>query len=279
MFYREIDLYESFPACAAPKGHAGTLRIYAPQLRGDLDPKRRPAILILPGGGYQMTSEREKEPVALRFLSMGFVAFVLEYTVKTAYPVPLLEGAMAMRYIRAHAEEYGADPDRVAAIGFSAGGHLCGMLAVHCGEALIRERLGEGKNFPDAVILSYPVVTAQDGIANEESMQEISGRDRTLREALSLERCVDRNSAPAFIWHTGEDNAVAVENSMLLAGAYRRAGVPFELHIFERGWHGVSVVSAETDRAERLAGISHLAVWVPLAVNWLRARGFAVSDV
>ncbi len=276
MIYETIDLYERFPV---PRGGSGgMLTAYCPTRRGDLGEKLRPAALILPGGGYAAISGRESEPVALRFLAEGYSVFVLDYTVNAAYPVPLVEAAMAMAYIRKNARRYSADAGHVAAAGFSAGGHLAGMLATLHGEAPVKEALkGDAALVrPDAAILAYPVVTTGEK-THEGTASVISGGDASLRAALSLENRVTGESSPAFIWHTSEDELVPVENALLLAGAYRGAGVPFELHIFERGRHGLSVASRETETDERaLAQGRHAAAWIGLALTWLGQRGFSV---
>ena len=125
-------------------------------------------------------------------------------------------------------------------------------------------------------MLSYPVATLGE-YTHEATCRIITGGSGELREMLSNEKRVTPDSAPAFIWHTYEDNAVPVENSLLLASAYRKAGVPFALHIFERGWHGLSLCNAETNnQTADDRSVSEVAEWFPLSVDWLNARGFTV---
>ena len=275
MYYEKIDLYEHF---SLPReGHeGGRLTVYCRERYGDLCEKSRPAMLVLPGGGYEVLSAREEEPVAMRFLAAGFQSFVLEYSVKTAYPVPLIEAAMAMAFIRERADMYGIDPTKVGVVGFSAGGHLAGMLSTLFNDPPVRAALGDRLVRPDAAILSYAVLST--GVNTHGSTASvISGGDETLRAGLSLEKRVTADCPPMFLWHTMEDGCVHVENCLLFAEACRKAGVPFELHIFEKGWHGVSVVSRETEvQEEALAKISHLAIWADLALSWLKTRGFEV---
>ncbi len=276
MIYETIDLYEHYSVPRRGNG-GGYLTVYCREQRGDLAKKVRPAMLVIPGGGYEYCSDREQEPVALRFLHEGYSAFVLRYTVKTAYPVPLVEAAMAMCFIRENAQKYSVDPAHVAALGFSAGGHLAGMLATLYGDEHIKQLLGERLVRPDAVLLTYPVVSGGE-FGEEGTMRRISGGDPALRKALSLETRVTKNCPPAFLWHTTEDDCVPVESSLLYAAACRKAGVPFELHLFEKGRHGTSVANLEVEGSEARAGeISHLAVWFDLAVSWLKQHGFALK--
>lgn len=276
MIHEKIDLYAEFET---DRGGAdgGYLTVYARTQSFELKQKSRPAVLVIPGGGYGMLSDREGEPVALEFLSEGYAAFLLTYTVNSAYPVPLNEAVMAMRYIRKNASRYGVNADRVAAIGFSAGGHLAGLLATVTDEETARAG-AEGKIRPDAAVLSYPVVTMLDGLTHEGTRRIASDNGRIAYDLLSVERRVGKNSSPAFIWHTAEDNCVPVENSLLLASAYKKAGVPFSLHIFEKGWHGLSLCNCETDnRTDGDIRLAHIGKWAELALDWLAARGFTVE--
>lgn len=276
MFYTTIDLYNYYHI-PRERHTGGKLTVYARAANPENTPHIRPAVLIVPGGGYRFLSFREGEPVALRFLSEGYAAFVLEYSIFTAFPAPLIEAALAMKYIRENAEAYRIDPDLIAAAGFSAGGHLTGMLATLYGAKQVTDVIGGGHVRPDAVILSYPVITT--GVkTHADTANTISGGDPELMRRLSLETCVTKDSSPAFIWHTMEDDCVPVENALLMAQAYRAAGVPFELHIFEKGGHGLStadieVTNARGDYGDRAA----VREWLPLALNFLKARGFEVK--
>lgn len=279
MFYEKIDLYEVF-ALPRGKNKGGYLTVYCREQRGDLTKKLRPAILVIPGGGYEYCSDREQEPVALRFFAAGYTAFTLEYTVKTPYPVPLVEAAMAMAFIRENARKYSVG-DHVAAVGFSAGGHLAGMLATMYREPPVLQALGARAKLvrPDAVILSYAVLSADRPTANEETFGNISGKDEELRVRLSIDKRVDKHSSPAFFWHTLTDTCVPVENTLKTASAYREAGVPFELHIFDAGRHGLSVATVETEGRDRDAKeIAHIGIWADLALAFLGRRGFEVVN-
>lgn len=278
MIYEKIDLYA---ALSIPREGrtGGYLTVYARSAYGDLAPKKRPAALILPGGGYGYLSAREAEPVALRFLDRGYVSAVLEYTINTAYPVPLIEAAMAVVYLKSEAEKY-ALAGKVCAVGFSAGGHLAGMLATLFHAEEVKAALGKRAPLarPDAAVLSYPVITT--GIHTHGGTADIiSGGDETLRKKLSVEHCVTKDSVPAFIWHTRDDGAVPVQNALLLAAAYTEHGVPYEMHVFESGVHGLSVANTETaSPAAPWCVNASVQRWLEMAFYWLESRGFTVTD-
>ncbi len=190
-----------------------------------------------------------------------------------AHPYPLLESAMAMIYIRENAEKFQVDVNHVAACGFSAGGHACCALGTLFDEPILKEFLGEKVALirPDAIVLSYPVITADPEFWHEGSIKNISGGDEEAAKRLSLETRVNETSSPAFIWHTVADGGVPVENSLLLASAYRKAGVAFELHLFEKGGHGASIATDEVNTPSEA-----LQAWIPLSLTWLKIHGFGL---
>ena len=277
MLHETIDLYA---ALNIERGvhKKGYLISYVPNRMTENQPKLRPAIVICPGGGYEYLSAREGEPVALRFLGAGYAAFVLDYDINTKHPEPLLQACMAIKYLRENAEKYGIDPGHIASVGFSAGGHLVGSLATLYGDEEITSRLHAKAEAlrPDAVILSYPVITMKEA-THGGSRDVITGGDKTLINKLSLEDAVNNSSSPAFIWHTATDNCVPVENAYKMALAYERAHVPHELHIFEHGCHGLSLADIEVFDEWDENILPEVAVWLPLALTWLKGRGFQVK--
>ena len=232
-------------------------------------PPRR-AIIVCPGGGYGFCSDREADPIAASFLASGFATFVLHYSVKenAANYQPIKEVALAVKYVREHAEEYNVDPAYVFTCGFSAGGHLAASAGVLWNDPAVREVLGDapsGINRPTGMILSYPVITAGEW-AHRGSIANLCGVKEYTKEQgdrFSLELHVDETTSPAFIWHTFSDNCVPVQNSLLMAEAMTKANVPFELHIFPEGQHGLSLCN-------ELVGTPapHNACWIELAARW-----------
>lgn len=277
MVYETIDLYSRYQKTRGKKV-GGSLTVYAHGRNPENKAHLRPALLLLPGGGYQMISFREGEPVALRFFAAGYNVFRLDYAVDAPDPVPLEEGMLALRYIHDSREKYLTDGDHVCVAGFSAGGHLAGLIATLPGDPEACERLTGGENIlPAAALLGYPVVTADPAFTHEGTMQTASGGDPAHRAKMSLETRVNGRSVPVFLFHTAEDAIVPVENSLLLAAAYRRAKVPFALHIFEKGYHGLSTADIEVNDDESSAGINaDFAQWLPLALSFLKERGFRV---
>ena len=268
-----IDLYEYFNV-ERPEGAEGYLTSLLLDEYDFAEGRVRPAMLILGGGGYLYVSQREKEPVALKYLSNGYQVFMLDYSFKPVqFPCQLIEGAMAMAYIRKNAKKLGVDNNHVSAIGFSAGGHLCGMLATLFNAPELYDTLGKDAEYcrPDAVILSYPVITSGEK-THGESFDNLTGGDAQLKERLSLEKCVTKNSSPAFIWATMNDGAVPVENSFLMAKAYKENNVPFEFHVFEDGIHGLSTAEKET-----LYENIPVQKWLELSLTWLSNRGFKIN--
>ena len=275
MKVEKIDLYAYFNI-SRPDGGAGYLTNYL--LDPVYDNRIRPAMLVIPGGGYGHVSPREGEPIAMQYLKEGFHAFCLDYSIApmVCYPAPLIEVCMAMVYIRENAKTFGVDASHVSAVGFSAGGHLLGMLSNMYNDeevvlALGKERVNLVR--PDAVIFSYPVISALDH-PHIGSFKNLTGGKEELYEKLSIERRVSENSPPAFIWSTVDDETVPSENALMLALAYKKVGVPFELHVFENGRHGLAVCTKETGCINE-----PVKEWIKLSVTWLKARGFEVIDV
>lgn len=278
MICKEVDLYKYFNV-ERNGVSGGFLHTYVRMSSCELKKKTRPAMIVIPGGGYEFLSDREGEPVALAYLNKGYSSFVLKYSINTSYPTPLIEACMAVAYVRENAALYSVDKEHIAAIGFSAGGHLCGMLATLFAAEEITQALGQHAVMcrPNAVVLSYPVITMQNGLTHEGTRRVISASGKLSYNSFSIEKCVNKNSVPAFIWHTMEDTCVPVENSMLLASAYKNVGVPFALHIFEKGWHGLSLISEETcdvNNADLL--LFHVGKWLELSLDWLQSRGFEI---
>lgn len=275
-----IDLYEYFSLPRPEKGVAA-LTMWIQQTPTTISAKRRrPAALILPGGGYEHVSAREAEPVALRFAARGYVAFALTYSCKSHFfPVALREAAMAMKFIRQNAGAMEVDPSMVAAIGFSAGGHLCGTLGMLFDDPVVAD-IGPAELLrPDALGLCYPVAISW-GRTHEGSFRNLTGGDEQLRSRLSLEKLVRSDMPPVFLWHTRQDNAVPCRNSILLAAALAETQVPFALHVYHRGPHGLSVADETVYKATGVTTVSaDVPGWVDSMMEFFREQGFRITDV
>lgn len=274
-----VDLYQHF-GVAAPEYVACRLLCYQIDTSGEVSWHRnKPGVLILPGGGYSHTSEREAEPIALRFAARGYAPFVLHYSVVPAvYPTALREAAMAMRYIRENALKFEVDPAMVAAIGFSAGGHLCGLLGM-CYDGLEVADLGPRALLkPDALGLCYPVAV-EWGRTHDGSFENLSGGDSELRKKLSLEKMVRSDMPPVFLWHTRDDAAVPCRNSLILAAALEEAGVDFTMHIYRKGKHGLSTADEMVYPSFGVPETSwDVAGWLDTMLRFFGDIGFKITD-
>jgi acetyl esterase/lipase len=279
MIFKKVDLYEYYKK-PKKQGYKGILSVYlhdeSPEWEGE--GRFRPALLVLPGGAYAYCSDREAEPVALTFLAKSFNAFVLDYTCAptASYPTQLLEASMAMAYIRENAKEFHILEDKVAVMGFSAGGHLACSVSTLYAENVVKEYLKEKAKFvrPDLMVLGYPVILTNE-LTHLETKDNISNFDEKVAEFLSLEKHVDKNCPPAFIWTTTNDDDVPSENTLEIACAYKRAGVSFELHMFEKGLHGLSLSNIETS-GDINPQCNNKAVnkWLELIDTFFKANGF-----
>jgi len=266
---------------------------------------KRPTVIVCPGGAYLGTSDREAEPVALRFNSKGYHAFVLRYTTfyrdgfnfaqglspegneRAKFPQPLLDLAATIALVRKNAEEWNVDPDRIIVTGFSAGGHLAASLGVHWHESFLAEQLSmENEQFkPNALILGYPVLDYT--LMKEETEKEIDemklglwnisnqavfGKSDPTWEELeerSTVKHVTSSTPPTFLWHTADDDLVYAQNSLRFAIALAKEKIPYELHVFENGVHGLSLCD-ETTAGHETHINPDCAVWFDLALNWLK---------
>lgn len=246
------------------------LEVYAADKVGPYTSK---ALLVIPGGGYScVCADREGEPIALGFMSHGFNCFVLHYSVngQKYFPGQLIEASLAIQHIRDHAEEYNIDPEKVFAVGFSAGGHLAASYCTHWDQDWMAESLSKDQETlrPNAMILGYPVITSGE-FAHQGSFKNLLGEEyETKKDSLSLENCVTDQTPKAFIWHTCADGGVPVQNSMLLVSALLEHKIPVEYHIFEKGAHGLSLANRLTGSTghgpERAAE-----EWIHLVHRWM----------
>lgn len=230
----------------------------------------RAAVIVCPGGGYARRAQHEGEPVAKWLNSLGISAFVVHYRVAPyKHPHPLSDAQRAIRIVRSRASEWGIDPGRVGILGFSAGGHLAATAGTRYDSGMPEadDPVDRQSCRPDLMVLCYPVITLADPHAHVGSRTNLLSEapDAALVEQLSNENAVTPDTPPAFIWHTADDAGVPVENALLFASALRRNGVPFELHIYESGRHGLGLAEEHPEAR----------TWPALCANWLKKQGFA----
>ena len=272
MRYEEIALKTHFPALGS-NGCDPVLRVYLPQNLEEMNRQnqKRPCLLICPGGGYRHISEREAEPVGLNFLQQGFNIFILTYSVApNCFPTQLLEVAAAVELIYQNAVAWNCDTNRIAIMGFSAGGHLAAHYSNRYDCPEVRAVFPHSHPV-QACLLGYPVITAETDFWHSGSFENLSGHSPVTeedREKFSLERCVSEKTPPTFLWHTAADGLVPVENSLIYARALSQYRVPFELHVYPFGAHGRATADGQTCDA-LTPQVAHAHAWIEAAQEWL----------
>ena len=274
MRHEVIHLKDRF-AFMGEDGKDPTLTVYLPYNMSEMNrqDQKRPGVLLCPGGGYGMVTQREAEPIALNLLPEGYNVFVLTYSVSpNRFPTQLCEVAAAMELISENTDVWNADAGRIAIMGFSAGGHL----AAHYSNAYdipeVRSVFPESKGVK-ASVLCYPVINALPENAHKGSIQNLSGDTYPLSGEImakfSCDMLVTERTPPAFLWHTAEDSAVPVNNSLLYAQALAKHQIPFGLHIYPAGRHGLATADEQTN--EGLTPVVQTAqAWLPELKQFLK---------
>ena len=226
------------------------------------------AVIVFPGGGYARRAPHEAEPIARWLNSIGISAFVLNYRVAPyKHPVPLGDAERAVRLVRHRAAEWHVDPKRIGVLGFSAGGHLAATLATHYDQMkrAAGDPIDNHSSRPDLVILAYAVITLGE-FTHAGSRDFLLGEnpDPQLIRSLSNETQVTADTPPMFLWHNADDLAVPVENSLHFAEALSKHKVPFSLHVFPKGGHGVGMAFDFAEASQ----------WTSLCETWLKERAF-----
>jgi acetyl esterase/lipase len=234
------------------------------------------AIVICPGGGYGGLADHEGSQYARWLNEQGIAGFVLKYRLGSAgyhHPIMLQDAARALRLVRARAGDWKIDPKRIGIMGSSAGGHLASTLLTHydAGKPDSSDSIERVSSRPDLGILCYPVISMGEH-THQGSKNNLLGKDPSpeLVRELSNELQVTKDTPPCFIWHTWEDKGVKIENALSFANALQAAGVRFDLHVYERGPHGIGLGSREYDPGKRHP-------WTRDCSFWLKERGFAAS--
>lgn len=244
-----------------------TLTVYRPS---DCEPTGA-AMVICPGGGYGHLAAHEGQGYAVFLNQHGITAFVLKYRLGSngyRHPAMLQDAARAVRLVRSRAGDWGLDEDRIGIMGSSAGGHLASTLVTHFddGDLEAVDPVERVRSRPDLGIFCYPVIT-MESYGHKGSRRNLLGEQPApeLVELLSNEKQVDAGTPPCFLWHTVEDTSVPVRNSMEFAAALQRAGVPFELHLYEKGRHGLGLGNRDG---------GPILPWAEECIRWLRLRQF-----
>lgn len=269
-----MKYFEFVPEQTGKRGWSVTAYLQTGVDAENIRPHSLPAVVVCPGGGYEFVAPWEAEPVAKPYFAAGYHVFVVDYPVGEDAKgfAPLIQLASVMAYIRKNAGEWMVDEGKIAVCGFSAGGHLAASLGTLYREKRFLEAARqqgcdwtEENIRPDAMILSYPVILA-DEYAHKDSLLRVSGAEEGSEEYryFSLDRHVDGDTPPAFLWHTAEDTCVPVENSLAFAAALSAAKVPFELHILPDGEHGMSVCTKEVGTQDAYNGR-----WMKWSIRWL----------
>lgn len=269
MTLETFDLWPDGAPYQAEEAGEGRPRLEAYPVLGD---KPAGCVIVCPGGGYARRAEHEGRPIAEWLNSLGVAAFVLHYRVSpNRHPAPLEDCKRAIRWVRSRADEFGIDPDKLGILGFSAGGHAAAMAGVHHepGNPEAQDPLERFSSRPDALVLCYPVISFVQAY-HAGSMRNLLGEqpEQSLRERMSGELAANSETPPTFLWHTADDAGVPVENSLMFAAALSRHKVPFDLHVYESGRHGLGLAEAHPQAY----------AWTMECANWLRKRGIAPEE-
>ena len=262
---RRIELWENAP------GYDPAFGQEAPGLNLFLldDGQPHGLVIVFPGGGYNNLAPHEGVPIAEWLNAAGFSAGVLNYRVAPyRHPIPFQDAARAVRTVRAHAVEWGVRPDKIGVLGFSAGGHLAATVSTQfdAGSPADSDPVERVSSRPDAAVLCYAVVTFTRSFSHAGSGQSLVGENPApgLKESLSAENRVTAATPPCFLWHTADDASVPVQNCLTFAEALKNKEVPFELHVFPHGRHGLGLANDDPVVSQ----------WKGLCAAWLKGSGF-----
>lgn len=279
MIYKVINIDVDYKKFGADNGgYQPTMTLYLPDNSSEIEADRkRPTVVICPGGGYGITADREAEGVAFQFIAADCNAVVVRYSCNPAhFPCQLMEVAFAISKIRENAKEWNVDTDKISVMGFSAGGHLAASYGTLWNRDFIKEYFGfeNAENKPNGMILCYPVISGISEKSHRGSFISLLGEkadDAELLELLSPEKQVSADTPKAFIWHTFEDGGVPVENSLMMASALAEKKINTELHIFPHGWHGLSLANNIVLHPDTYKGeYDEVQVWIDMAIRWLK---------
>lgn len=275
MIIQKVNLCEKYPFLDNNGATPAVTAYIQQELQEEHLRFERPAMIVCPGGAYAFCSLREAEPIAIQFLKLGFNVFVINYSVAPhKFPQAICEVAATVDLIHNNAKQWHIDKNKIAICGFSAGGHLA---ASYC----TLRKCNEVKALIDAkpvhaAVLCYPVITADPAFCHAGSIMNVSGKKEItpdIIEKFSLDRHVSKElTPPTFIWHTFADAGVPVKNSIVYAEALTKADIPFELHVFPSGAHGMSTCDRQTLANYNDDVCKYNAAWLTLADKWLKQQ-------
>lgn len=271
---QEIIYLKDYFSFLGENGKNPNVTVYLPDPMIEMkrNDRKRPCLVICPGGGYGMVSQREGEPIAFHFLPLGYNVFIVRYSVApNRFPTQLREVAAVMELIYENADSWHCDTSKIAIMGFSAGGHLAAHYSTCYDIPEVREVFPDSKPV-QASLLCYPVISADPAIAHLGSFRNLLGVNvltKEQEEAFSCDRRVTEKTPPAFLWHTAGDNAVPVANSLVYARALADYKIPCGLHIYPHGWHGLATADGETND-DLPNDVSVAADWLEQARKWLQ---------
>ena len=246
---------------------------YGHEYSDNIDIKERPTVIVCPGGGYDHTSDREGEIVALQFLAAGYNAAVLRYScAPSRYPCAVMELGSFIKQLRSDSGKLHIDKDNIIVLGFSAGGHLVGnYCSIWSGELLTGALKCDKEDIrPNGQILCYPVITAGE-YAHCGSFANLLGEDaEEMQCKFSLENMVNHDVPRTFIWHSYEDKTVDPMNSVLYVDSLMKNGISCEFHMFAHGAHGVSLGTRLSSKPTLANVEPYIEPWIDLVINWLK---------
>ena len=267
MIYRTIPLTHG-------NDEKANLRITCHDYSPEMYVQERPFMMVIPGGGYEYVSDREADPIANAFIAAGYHVGILTYsTAPHTFPTPYFQAFEALKYVIDNASELHIDTDNLAVCGFSAGGHLAGLVGTGLNDPLVLKEFNVPEGFfkLKGMILSYAVIDGGE-FAHRGSFDNLLGKDKDDPEVIkkmSIQNRVTEKTPKAFLWSTFEDGSVPCENTLMMADALRKHKVPFELHIFPVGGHGLALSTFLTQAKDRGGCEPYCAKWVGLAIEWL----------
>lgn len=249
------------------------LCVYLWEESPELKQVKRPLLFMCPGGGYVFTSDREADPIAMRFLSKGYHAAILRYSVSPAeYPAALLEVAASMKLIWENRKEWHIDTERIVIQGCSAGGHLAASYGVSWHEDWLAKKAGMETKLirPAGMILCYPVITSGE-FAHRGSFEALLKNQYTeeMLKRTSIEKQITADTPETFLWHTYTDDCVPVENSLLFIQGMRKYDIPVEFHMYPLGGHGLATCDHVGVDRSGYGEQKECQSWIPLAETWL----------